>query len=207
MKKVASILALFTSIIALAQEPLEKKEKTPIESKNKSFLIAKTKVGISQLELYNDFFINGTMTQVDLLISNKLSNKFRIEYGLGFSQFTGNNVSNDKYVSIKNNNIRVPLNILHNQEIKKDFSMVYGLGLYGTYLAKTDIQGYYEGGNVGLNVGWSFFIGTTFKISEKFDFRILMEVQRDITKVEKANNVEIKERMNTLIGLNYIYKF
>ena len=66
---------------------------------------------------------------------------------------------------------------------------------------------YYEGSNVGVNVGWSFFIGTNFKISEKFDFRILMEVQRDITKVEKANNVEIKERMNTLIGLNYIYKF
>lgn len=204
MKKVALIVALFTSIIAFAQEP---SQKTPIESTSKTFLVAKTKVGISQLELYNDFFINGTITQVELLLSNKLSNKLQIEYGLGFSQFTGNNVGNDKYLSIKNNNIRVPVNFLYNQEIKKDFALVYGLGLYGTYLAKTDIQGYYGGSNVGFNVGWGFLIGANFKVSEKFDFRILMEVQRDITKVEKENNVEIKERMNTLIGLNYIYKF
>lgn len=204
MKKVALIVALFTSIIAFAQEP---SQKTPIESTSKTFLVAKTKVGISQLELYNDFFINGTITQVELLLSNKLSNKLQIEYGLGFSQFTGNNVGNDKYLSIKNNNIRIPVNFLYNQEIKKDFALVYGLGLYGIYLAKTDIQGYYGGSNVGFNVGWGFLIGANFKVSEKFDFRILMEVQRDITKVEKENNVEIKERMNTLIGLSYIYKF
>lgn len=203
MKKTLFIVALFTSTFSIAQELLEKKEQSSNECK--TYFVVKTKLGISQLELSDEIFINGTMTQVDFLLSNKLSNKWNIEYGLGFSQFTGNNVSN-KYVSVKNNNLRAPLNLLYNQEITKEVSMIYGLGLYGTYMAKTEIQGYFEGSSVGLNVGGSFNIGTNFKVSEKFNFRILMEVQRDFTKIEEADNIEIKERMNTLIGLNFLYK-
>jgi Outer membrane protein beta-barrel domain len=205
MKNLVTTLALFIATFSIAQEPSKEIEEPQIEP-NKTFFIIKTKVGISQLELFDESFTNGTMTQVDLLLLSKLSNKFEMEYGLSFAQFTGNNFNNNKYGSVKNNNIRIPVNFLYNQEITRNSSVVYGLGLFGNYYANTDIENYFSDNKVGINVGWGFVIGTKFKLSEKFNFRILMEVQRDITKITKPNNIEIKERMNTLVGLNFIYK-
>jgi hypothetical protein len=173
----------------------------------KIFYILKAKLGISQLELLNHPNINGNVTQVDFLLSSKLSNKYRVEYGVGFSQFNGNNVFKNEYVDIKNNNLRLPINLMYNRDFQKDVSLIYGVGVYGIYYAKTDIKGYYEGSGAGLNVGASVQLGANFKISDEMSFKILAEVQRDLTKISKPNNIEIRERMNALLGLNFGYRF
>ncbi len=204
MRKIILSAFILLTVICQAQE---KQEVSTSQKEGKIFYVLKTKLGISQLELFDSNFINGNITQIDFLFSSKLSNKFRLEYGLGASQFTGNNVNAlNKYVSIKNNNLRLPVNLLYNRDFNKNISLIYGVGLYGNYLTKADIQGYYDGSNVGLNLGWSVQIGANFKISDDFDFRVFIENQRDITKISKANNIEIREKMNTLIGLNFVYK-
>lgn len=172
-----------------------------------TYFVLKTKIGISQLELQNSNNINGNITQVEALLSSKLSTQHRIEYGLGFSQFNGNNVVNNNLADIKNNNLRLPINLIYNRDYDKNISLIYGIGIYGTYYAKTDIKGYFEGSGAGINFGASVQFGSSFKISERLSFKVLMEVQRDLTKISKPNNIEIRERMNALVGLNFGYRF
>jgi Outer membrane protein beta-barrel domain len=196
----------FTTALTLLIFISQAQEIAPIKVDKRAFLILKTKLGISQLELLDQPFINGNVTQIDLLVSSRLSDKYRIEYGLGFSQFNGNHVSNGEYVYIKNNNFRLPINLMYNRDFNTNVSLIYGVGSYGTYYANTGIKGYYEGTYSGLAIGASVQLGVNFKISESLSFRILTEVQRDLSKISKSNSIEIRERMNALLGLNFVYR-
>lgn len=201
MKKMfLSTSFVLLALLSQAQEQLTN------PSDKRMFFIVKTKLGISQLELLNNPNLNGNITQVDLLLSSRISDKYRLEYGLGFSQFNGNNIFNNQYVDIKNNNWRLPINLMYNRDFDKNASLIYGLGVYGTYFANTGIKGYYEGTHDGLTVGASIQLGANFKISENLSFRILAEVQRDLSKIKKSDAIEIRERMNALLGINFVYK-
>ena len=198
---------LLTTALVLITLICQAQESSMNNADKKIFYVLKAKLGISQLELLDSSNINGNITQVDFLLSSRISNKYRLEYGLGFSQFNGNNVYKNEYVDIKNNNFRLPINLIYNRDFKKNVSLIYGVGVYGIYYAKTDIKSYYEGSGAGINVGAGVQLGANFKISDDMSFKILAEVQRDITKIVKPNNIEIRERMNALLGLNFGYRF
>lgn len=169
-------------------------------------IVGKAKLGISQMELGNGKLINGNLTQLELMVCSQPSKRFSIEYGLGFSQFNGNDVHQGEYVYFKNNNLRLPVNLLYSHDFNRDVSLVFGLGTYGIYYARTIMKGYYDGSGAGVNVGTSALLGAQFKVSEKLGFRVMAEVQRDLTKIQKANQVNFRERMNALLSLNFVFK-
>lgn len=179
---------------------------TENQTSGNHFLVAKAKLGISQMELGNDKLINGNLTQLEVLLSHHLSKKYRLEYGIGFSQFNGNDVHNNDYVYFKNNNLRLPVNLLHSMDFTKNTSLLFGLGTYGIYYARTNMMGYYNGSGAGVNVGISTQLGAHFNVSEKTGFSILAEVQRELTKIHKADQVSFRERMNALLSLNFVFK-
>jgi hypothetical protein len=49
-------------------------------------------------------------------------------------------------------------------------------------------------------MGASIQLGANFKISDNLNFRVLAEVQRDLTKINKSDLIEFRERMNALLG-------
>ncbi|WP_158587724.1 outer membrane beta-barrel protein [Algoriphagus lacus] len=169
-------------------------------------VVAKTKLGISQLELGNKKLINGSLTQLEVLLSRSLSKKFLVEAGIGFSQFNGNDVNQGEYVNYKNNNLRFPINVVYSRDLSKPVSLVFGLGAYGIYYARTDMTGYYTGSGSGVNAGTNALLGAHFRVSEKAGFRIMTEVQRDLSWISKPNEVQFRERMNALISLNFLVK-
>jgi hypothetical protein len=169
-------------------------------------IVGKAKLGISQIELEDGKLINGNVTQVEFLYYTQMSSRFGLEFGFGFSQFNGNDVYQAEYVSFKNNNLRFPVNLLYSHDLTRDVSLVVGLGAYGMYYARTSMPGYYEGSRVGLNVGVNSILGANFNVSEKLAFRMMAEVQRDLTKIEKPNQVSFRERMNALMSLGFVFK-
>ncbi len=198
--KVLTCLCLVSSIMVNAQMAQEE------HTKKQKAIIAKAKLGISQIELGNEKLINGSITQLEVLYSWQASSRCIIEYGIGFSQFNGNDIALGEYVYFKNNNLRLPINVLYSHDFNRDVALVFGLGTYGIYYANTKMTGYYEGKGAGVNVGASSLMGANFNISEKLGFRLMAEVQRDLTKIEKANEVNFRERMNALLSLSFVFK-
>jgi len=201
MKMKFLVLLCFLSSIYVNAQNVDDDQK-----KRQHAIVTKAKVGISQLELGNKKLINGSLTQIDVLFNSQTSKRFNIEYGLGFSQFNGNDLSNGDYVYFKNNNLRALINVLYSQDFNKDVALVYGFGMYGVYYARTIMKGYYDGKGAGVNAGATTLLGASFKVSEKLGFRLMAEVQRDLTKIEKPGEVNFKERMNALLSLSFVFK-
>jgi hypothetical protein len=178
---------------------------TTNQTESKYALISKAKLGISQVELGNAKLINGSLTQLEVLLSRSLSRKYMLEAGIGFAQFNGNDVYTGEYVSYKNNNLRLPVNILYSRDFTRAASFVFGLGAYGIYYARTNMPGYYEGSGAGLNAGLSTQLGAHWKVSDQAGFRLVAEVQRDQFWIQ-SNQVKFKERMNALISLAFVAK-
>lgn len=173
---------------------------------HKYALITKAKLGISQVELGNAKLINGSLTQLEVLLSRSLSRRYMLEAGIGFSQFNGNDVYKGEYVSYKNNNLRLPVNALYSRGITQSVSFVFGLGAYGIYYAQTNMPGYYKGSGAGVNAGLSAQLGAHWKVSDQSGFRLVAEVQRDQFWIRQPNQVQFRERMNALISLAFVAK-
>ena len=203
MKKVILITFLIFSITTKAQENQE--EISKIETP-KLVYILKGKMGFSQLHLFEYNDINGNVTQADFLLSSRLSNKFRLEYGFGASEFNGNTIFNNELAAVKNEYIKLPVNLVHNKEFNKNTSLIYGIGIYGNYLYNSKIPGYFEGKNVGLTIGGSIQIGANFKINDDIDFRIMFETQSDLSEINEQNLFKQKEARTSLFAFNIIYK-
>lgn len=198
-KSILFILLTFISCNLFAQE------KNEIATEKKTYFIVKPKMGFSELQIdeYNNF--NGNTYAFEIMLSSKLSNKFRLEYGLGFSEFKATNLYQNELVNIKNNYYHLPVNLVYNREINTNASLIMGLGLYGSYLAKSDIGGIFKGNNVGGNLGYSLQIGANLKLSEEMDFKIMFETLNDITKIEN-DFFKLKQINTILLSLSFIYK-
>jgi len=203
MKKLILSTLLLLSSISQAQE---NKEETTKDEKQKLFFIVKGKMGFSQLHLFEYNDINGNVTQADFLLSSRLSDKFRLEYGFGASEFNGNTIYNNQLVSVKNEFIKVPVNLMYNKEFNNNISLIYGIGIYGNYLYKSYIPGYFEGKNVGFNIGANIQIGANFKITDVLDFRIMFESQSDLSKISKQGLIKQQEKKTNLFAINLVYK-
>ncbi len=202
MKKL--ILSAF-SLFYILTNAQENNEVTTKYETPKLVYILKGKIGFSQLKLFEYTNIDGNVTQADFLLSSRLSDKFRLEYGVGASEFNGNIISDNQLVSVKNQYIKIPVNLMYTKQFK-NFSIIYGLGLYGNYLYKSKIPGYFTGKNVGLNVGGNLQIGINFKLTDELDFRFMFERQSDLTKIEKESFIKQKETNTSLFALNIVYK-
>lgn len=201
--KIKSIaVALLTLSISFADAQVAPES----QSENNRAIVAKAKLGISQIELENEKLINGNITQVEFLYYSDISSRWGLEIGLGFSQFNGNDIDDGEYVSFKNNNLRFPVNVLYSQNLRRDVSLVFGLGAYAMYYARTKMTGYYSGSGAGVNVGVGSLLGAKFKVSEKLGFRMMAEVQRELSKIEKPNQVSFRERMNALMSLGFEFR-
>lgn len=203
MKKLILSALFLTAFISNAQE---NKEETTKSETPKLVYILKGKMGFSQLQLseYND--INGNVIQADFLLSSRLTDKFRLEYGFAASEFNGNTIFNNQLVSIKNEYIKIPVNLTYNKEFNKDVSLVYGIGFYGNYLYKSKIPGYFEGKNVGFSIGANIQIGGNFKINDDLDLRIMYEGQSDLSRINKQDVVKLKEQRTNMFAFNLVYK-
>lgn len=203
MKKIILTAFVLLSLFSNAQEKQE--ETTKNETPKLSYII-KVKMGFSELKIddYNNF--NGNTTALEIMLSSKLSNKFRLEYGLGLSEFKATNLYQNELVNIKNSYYHLPVNLLYNKEVSTNGSLIIGLGLYGSYLAKSDIGGgIFKGNNVGVNLGYNLQIGANLKLSEEMDFRIMFEGLNDITKIEN-DFFKLKHSNTSLLSLSFIYK-
>lgn len=203
MKKlILSTLLLFAFHIKAQENNQEiKKIETP-----KLFYILKGKIGFSQLNLFEYNDINGNVTQADFLLSSRLSNKYRLEYGFGASEFNGSTIYNNELVAVKNEYIKLPVNLMYNKDFNRNISLIYGIGLYGNFLYKSKIPGYFEGKNVGLTIGGDIQIGANFIINDEIDFRIMFESQSDLSKINKVNLFKQKEQRTSMIAFNLVYK-
>lgn len=198
-KNILSILLTTLSTLCFAQENNNN------DDSNTNYSL-KVKMGFSQLKIddYND--INGNLTQIDFVLASKLSEKFKIDYGFGFSEFNGNVFNVSKISPLKNRYIRIPVNILYSRNFSNKTAVITGLGLYGNYLLKSEIPGLLDEKNVGVNFGVSIFTGVKFNITDDLDFGIMIEGQSDCTKIKK-NNINQRLDHSSLIFLNFIYKF
>jgi hypothetical protein len=203
MKKAISLAFALLPLICSAQE---KQELTTQNEKQNLYYVIKAKIGFSQLQLLNSNTINGNVTQADFLLSSRLSDKFRLEYGFGASEFNGNTIYNNQLASVKNEYYRIPINLMYNKAFNEKTSLIYGLGIYGNYLYKSNITGYLEEKNVGFNLGVSVQIGANFNLNEKLDLRIMYECQSDLTKIEKQNSIKQKQTNTNVIAFNFVYK-
>jgi hypothetical protein len=204
MKKAISLAFAVMSLICNAQE---KQEITTQNEQQKLYYTINVKIGFSQLQLLNYNAINGNVTQADFLLSSRLSDKFRLEYGFGASDFNGNTVHNNQLVAVKNEYYRIPINLMYNKAFNEKISLIYGLGIYGNYLHKSNIPGYFEEKNVGFNLGGSLQIGANFNLNDKLDLRIMYECQNDLTKIEKQSSIKQKQTQTNLIAFNFVCKF
>lgn len=202
MKKSILIGLILLSVICQAQV---KKDTIAINKPSKLYFIAKGKMGFSQIELTNNNDINGYLFQADFLLSSRLSKKYRLEYGIGFLEFYGNTLNNNRLETVKNESIIIPVNIVYNKEFSNQVSLIYGLGIYANYLVSADIPGYFEENNIGFNLGLGSQIGLNFKLTDNFDFRIMVESQNDFFKIKK-DIFEIKQKNPALFSTNLVFK-
>ena len=197
-KAILSIIFLTITTISLAQED------TANNNSNFEYQF-QVKMGFAQLEI-NDFDpVNGNLQQLDLALSNKLGNKFKISYGFGFSEFKANALFNDTPGALKNTYLRLPVNLLYSKSFQNKTTIVTGIGVYGNYLLKSKIPGLLDEKNVGLGFGASVQTGVKFNISEDLDFGIMIESQTDFSK-NKKNDSNQKITNTALLSLNFIYK-
>lgn len=201
MKKTAFFVTfLLLTLNIYAQESNTEKSERKLE------VIIKPKIGFGELKLIDFANINGFNTAVDLMLSSKISEKYNLEYGLGYSEFKANNISQATISNIKSENIHIPVNIIKTMHLNSEHSIQIGAGLYGNYLYKMKMNNLLNEKNIGLNFGYSIQIGAKFKISNESYFRIMLESQSDFTNFEK-NNVEFRQINTNSLALSFIHKF
>lgn len=201
-KTIISITFLTISILGSAQE--NNNDSYSQNNHNMDYVL-KVKLGFSQVRIDNKSTLNGNLSQIDFELNSKISEKIKIEYGLGYSEFNGNTISNCNITSIKNSYIRVPVNLLYSNNFSNRSKFITGIGIYGSYLLKSEIPSIINKKNVGINFGGSVQTGVIFNISDSLDFGMIIEGQTDFTKIKKDN---INQRLinSSLISLNFIYK-
>jgi len=204
IKSIFTIAFLMFSTLISAQDNKSNDENN---QKGKTDYVLKAKLGFSTLEIENFNTINGSFSEVDFVFSSKLSRKFKIDYGFGFAEFNGNTIDSNKLLPLKNTYYRIPVNVLYSSDFSSNTSIVTGIGLYGSYLAKSDIPFHFSGNNIGVNFGISFQTGLKIKVNESMDFGIMLEGQTDFNKV-KHKDFDIKQKLKntSLVSLNFVYK-
>lgn len=204
MKKIILTALILLTTISNAQE----KQEVEITNDDapKLLYVLKAKMGFSQLQLFQHADINGNVIQSDFLLSSRLSNKFRLEYGIGASEFNGNSISNNQLVSVKNEYLKIPVTLMYNEDFNKNVSLIYGIGIYGNYLYKSNIPGYFVGKDAGFNIGASIQFGANFKINNQLDLRIMFESQNDLSKINLTGFNMQKEVKTNLFAFNLVYK-
>jgi hypothetical protein len=205
MKKTVIIILLMVLSTKLSAQ-----EDTKTISEKKTFFMLKSKIGFSELKINNktDGYtnVNGNVTGFELALSSKLSNKFRLEYGVGLSEFKANFINENEFINIKNQYIQVPVNLMYNHEINSNGSIIIGVGMYGNYLGKSDMGTVFKGNNVGINFGYNIQLGANLKLSDSMDFRIMLEGLSDLSDIDKNQMIKVKQVNTALLSLNFIYK-
>ncbi|HRE76810.1 MAG TPA: outer membrane beta-barrel protein [Flavobacterium sp.] len=199
-KKVFLILSVICTSFSYAQEVNEEKKL------NNFSIITKGKLGFSELKIDDYGSINGFYTAFELLAASKLSDKYSLEYGFGFSEFKANNVSQSNTGNVKNENFYIPVNLLRSVNFTGNNTFQIGVGLYGDYLYKSKIDGLLEEENIGFTMGLNFQVGAKFKIAEKTFFRVMIEAQSDLTNLKKKA-VEFRQINTNTISLSFIHGF
>lgn len=201
-KTILSIILSTISTLGLAQE---NNNSNYIKNNGNIEYALKVKLGYSQLKINEKNTLNGNLSQIDFELVNRISEKIKIDYGLGYSEFNGNTISNCNLVSLKNSYIRIPINLLYSNNFSNRSKFITGIGIYCNYLLKSEIPSIIDKKNIGINFGASVQTGVIFNISDSLDFGMIIEGQTDFTKIKKDN---INQRLinSSLISLNFIYK-
>ncbi len=201
-KTILSITFLTISILGLAQE---NNNSNYSQNNHNMDYVLKVKLGYSQVRIDNKGTLNGNLSQIDFAFVSSISEKIKIDYGLGYSEFNGNTISNCNIASLKNSYIRIPINLFYSNNFSNKSIFLTGVGLYGNYLLKSEIPSIINKKNAGINFGACVQTGVIFNINDNLDFGIMIEGQTDFTKIKKDN---INQRLinTSLLSLNFIYK-
>lgn len=200
---------LIVTILSLLSAIINAQEKNPEKVFNaKTQFIMKLKMGYSGLDIEDIHKVNGNTSQLELLVSNKLNNKMRLEYGLGISEFRGNHQILDSYTDINNQYIRVPVNLIYSKEFGNNASVFSGLGLYGSYLYKSKLFDEIEDKNLGISLGVNIQLGIRFPITSEIETSLNFEYQYDLNEI-KGNNVPVNQKLiySNLLTIGIVYKF
>lgn len=199
-KKAFLIVSILFTTYAFSQEIKEE-----IKSDNLS-IITKGRLGFGELKIDDYGSINGNYSAFEILASSKLSDKYSLEYGFGFSEFKANIATQSNVGTVQNENIYLPINILRNMNFNSNNIFQIGLGIYGNYLYMSEIEGLFDEKNIDFTVGINFQVGAKFKIANETSFRVMIESQSDLTNY-KVNNVEFRQIKTNTISLSFIHNF
>ncbi|WP_412476228.1 hypothetical protein [Flavobacterium sp. TBRC 19031] len=207
MKKLLLTTSIFLiTMLCNAQEKDKTEEK---DNARKTLWLFKYKMGFSELTLYDLHKVNGAMYQFDLMLSSRLSERFRLEYGLGTSEFRGNHIVLDEYTDIKNQYVRVPVNLMYTRDILNNVSIISGIGFHGSYLYSSKTYDITEK-NVGLIFGVSLQYGVRFKINDDSNITLSYEFQSDCNKSKTyeygPTPAEQRISASSLLSLGFVHK-
>ncbi len=201
MKKTVFLaLTILFATYTFAQEEKEEKKS------NKFSIIIKPKIGFGELKMDDYGSFNGFYSAFEFLVASKLSEKYHLEYGFGLSEYKANTNAQPNIGAVKNNNVFIPVNLMRSINLNSNNSIQIGIGLYGNYLYKSEIEGLIDDKNIDFNVGYNVQVGAEFKIANQTSFRVLLESQNDLTTL-KENNVEFKQINTSAISLGFIHNF
>lgn len=202
-KKLITTILIAFSVVIYSQE-----KNTEGVFNAKTQFIMKLKMGYSGLDIKDFHKVNGNTSQLELLVSSKLNNKTRLEYGLGISEFRGNHQILDSYTDINNQYIRVPVNLIYSKEFSNNASVFSGLGLYGSYLYKSKLFDEIEDKNLGISLGVNLQLGIRFPITSEIETSISFEYQYDLNEV-KGNDFPANQKLiySNLLTIGVVYKF
>jgi long-subunit fatty acid transport protein len=208
MKKLLLPHLLFFFLCILRHKKVLSPKSEESRDSQKTQSLFKIKMGFSELTLYDIHKVNGSMYQFDIMLSSRLTNRLRLEYGLGASEFRGNHTILNEYTDIKNQYLRMPVNIVYIRDFQNKISIISGLGIYGNYLYSSKIYDSSEK-SVGFALGASFQYGVRFKITDDAEVSLSYEFQSDLTKMNSDYPLPYKQKIagTSLLSLNFVHKF
>jgi|GEM_PF-1614784 len=177
-------------------------------SNTKTQFLMKLKIGYSSLDIDGLHKVNGNTNQLDILLSSRLKDQFRLEYGLGVSEFKGNHQILNTFTDIDNRYFRLPVNLIFSKEFNNNASITSGIGLYGTYLYKSKLFDEIEEKNLGIALGVNVLFGVRFPITSEIETLIQFEYQYDLNGIKSENTITEQKMKNTnLLAIGVVYKF